>query len=351
MASVLERLEAFAAERRKEREDRNAGQGIGGATPATAPAVAAAPAEKPGSGGTGSPMLDDLASVAKTVGGTTATMFGMGGAMALDASNKASKYIFGGPGSGYIDHVVDRNIEAYKKAHGWGVSADPKPKAAGNPPSPVAEAKKKAAVAGQFEEGKPAASAENPMDKYGSVYEAAAAMTDKGFKRFVDKYGGQIPGLGYAEDAKTGKISRIIDNPELRSAGSMTVAEAHIAAGLKGSNESRGIEREKLAFEIDKFAKTNDMKDPQTILKLAAVLGGSVKQDEYDEKTGAKTTKEVPNVANGLKMLRELGYKGLPNLQAPKEKKKAPLPKIGEIVDGMKFKGGRPADPTNWEKI
>ena len=66
----------------------------------------------------------------------------------------------------------------------------------------------------------PAVNEEHPkLKKYNGDYYAALRdpklLTDEQFKDFVDKYGGKIPGLGYVQDPKTGKvIARVVHKPE-----------------------------------------------------------------------------------------------------------------------------------------
>jgi hypothetical protein len=48
--------------------------------------------------------------------------------------------------------------------------------------------------------------------KYGDIYGALRAMTDENFKKFVDKHGGEVPGIGYAINGQ-GMMTRMIERP------------------------------------------------------------------------------------------------------------------------------------------
>lgn len=112
--------------------------------------------------------------------------------------------------------------------------------------------------------------------------------------------------------------------------------------GIEGQKKT---EREKLAFEIDKFAKTTDMKDPLNILKLAATISPKKKQTTFDI-DGNPTVSEEPDISGGLKLLEDMGYK-LPAGIKPKPPIVNAMPKKGDtrttsdgtvgIFDGVRW--------------
>jgi hypothetical protein len=102
--------------------------------------------------------------------------------------------------------------------------------------------------------------------------------------------------------------------------GQKTVAAAHenaakfTAAAHQGEGAAnREVENRKLQFEIEKFAKSNNLKDPINFLKLAASI--APKKTSFDE-SGAPTVE--PDVNAGLTVLESLGYPAPPGIKSKK---------------------------------
>lgn len=167
----------------------------------------------------------------------------------------------------------------------------------------------------------PAAASRHPAEGYADPYAFAEAMVANPknlpkFKAWVDK--NDIPGLGYVENAETGEITPTISRPEPRGGmglgRDLTIGELEALGPYVNAREAAaarreglGIERQKLAFEIDKFARTNDMKDPQNFMKLVISVAPKTKVTTYDS-DGNATVEERPNLAAGAKFVQDMGY-------------------------------------------
>lgn len=66
----------------------------------------------------------------------------------------------------------------------------------------------------------------------GDIYTALrdpSVLSDKQFKKFVEIHGGELPGIGFIEDANTGKITRVAERP---STPEMNVTQANAMANM-----------------------------------------------------------------------------------------------------------------------
>ena len=207
-------------------------------------------------------------------------------------------------------------------------------------------------------------------ERYASPREALNNMPDAEYKTFADA-NKHVPGLGYVIDKKSGKLQRIIPasrrQPELPE---MNAEQLHAVAGLLGAiNQGRStaatearlgiegrraditenryaeqtdIERQKLAFEVDKLNKGSSLKDPMNFVKALDMFSPD-EVDEYGMKTGKK------NYMAGAEVLGAAGYPVPKGMKMP-EQKPIIAPKKGDVIKGYRFKGGNPADKNSWEK-
>jgi hypothetical protein len=91
----------------------------------------------------------------------------------------------------------------------------------------------------------------------GDIYAALRdpkAINDKQFKKFVELHGEELPGIGFIEDAKTGKITRVASKPEpppgmnvtqANAAANMITAQAHAKTAELGLAERKVQDTEK----------------------------------------------------------------------------------------------------------
>jgi len=114
--------------------------------------------------------------------------------------------------------------------------------------------------------------------------------------------------------------------------GQKVVAAAHenaakfTAAAHQGEGAAnREIENRKLQFEIEKFVKSNNLKDPINFLKLAASI--APKKTSFDE-SGAPTVE--PDVNAGLTVLESLGYPAPPGIKS--KKPPTPMERAKEVL-------------------
>lgn len=97
------------------------------------------------------------------------------------------------------------------------------------------------------------------LGKHGGDYYAAlldpAIFSDEQFKGFVNKHEKDIPGIGYVEDPKTKKLTRIASKPQTEeepmnvtqaeALSKMITAQGHLEAG-KGAREQAAVHRSAL---------------------------------------------------------------------------------------------------------
>jgi len=128
---------------------------------------------------------------------------------------------------------------------------------------------------------------EKNVDQYnGDIYTALRdpnGLSDKQFKAFVDTHGGSLPGIGYVEDPKTGKITRVAEKP---SAPEMTIdqadaqarmitANAHKLAGVEAGKERKAIADDKIAAQKrDQFAKALAISSPKETDPTTGIVTG-----------------------------------------------------------------------------
>lgn len=177
-----------------------------------------------------SPILQDVVGAGATLG--------MIGALPIAGANAIGEYITGGR-SKVADDIVDRNIALWKEAKGVGAPVAP------NKVAPVAQAQAPpiAPQNQEFKFGTPTAQpTAHPLDKFNNIYDALRALPDAKFKKYVDTYGDNTPGIGYITtiDPKTKKerIERITEDPASRQEP-MSLGEAEIATRLVGGIGAR----------------------------------------------------------------------------------------------------------------
>jgi hypothetical protein len=102
--------------------------------------------------------------------------------------------------------------------------------------------------------------------------------------------------------------------------------------------------------KFEQLLKTSDTKDPMNAYKMF-VSSPLMKWVPYTDENGIQTVKQVADMPKMIKVAKGLGIetKGLEDL-FPEEPTVSPLPKIGDIKNGYKFKGGNPNDQKNWVK-
>lgn len=91
---------------------------------------------------------------------------------------------------------------------------------------------------------------EHPLAKYKDEYEWLATLSDEGFKKFVDKHGNDVPGIGYISGQGPGKIERIIERPrpDQGGVGPMSVKEFEVRTRANELAEARKS-REQMAAD------------------------------------------------------------------------------------------------------
>lgn len=104
---------------------------------------------------------------------------------------------------------------------------------------------------------------------------------------------------------------------------------------MRTAGKAGGIEAAKLAWEVEKFSKENDIKNPLKFMELAAKI--APKKTSYDE-TGATTVE--PDTNAGLKILQEMGYtlpKGIKPIEQAKETEITARERLGRLnITGKK---------------
>jgi len=207
-------------------------------------------------------------------------------------------------------------------------------------------------------------------ERYASPREALNNMSDAEYKIFADEHK-HVPGLGYVIDEKSGKLQRIIPasvrekklpnmSPiQMRAYTGMissinqgrSAAASEARLGVEGRRaditekryeDMTNLEREKFAFEVDKFNQVSNLKDPMNFVKAVEMFSPD-EVDEYGTKTGKK------NYRAGGEALLAMGYPAPKGMKIP-DAVKSPPP-VGTVVKSYRFKGGNPADQKNWEKI
>jgi len=165
------------------------------------------------------------------------------------------------------------------------------------------------------------APAQNPVfaKHNGDVYAVLAdnkSVSDAKFKEIVNHADFNLPGVGYVEDPKTGKLTRVVERPQPQTESqpwenpNLTVNEriAMQNADTNSRHVGAGIDTEKrrLDFEIKKFADTNNMKDPINYLKVAASIFPKVKKTISTEQ--GIEEKEGPDIEAGIQYLEKIGF-------------------------------------------
>jgi hypothetical protein len=164
--------------------------------------------------------------------------------------------------------------------------------------------------------------------------------TGKKFKSWVDENQDRVSGMGYVEVAdgpNKGRIVPTISRPEPKQGGGYglgdavsqaesilgrrpTLGDMRDLAPILSNQRAADVESRKLAFEVEKFAKSNDMKDPINFMKVAASIAPKKKVTTYDD-AGNATTEEQPDLAAGVRAMESMGYKPPKGISAPVTKK------------------------------
>jgi hypothetical protein len=134
------------------------------------------------------------------------------------------------------------------------------------------------------------------------------AINDRQFKKFVELYGRELPGIGFIEDKATGKVTRLAEKPapppgmnvtQANAAANMITAQAHAktaetqAANTKLDRETKNNPEEKFYQAADKLSWTT-VPDPD--------IPGQVKQIR-DYEGGMRKAIEMGHVPPaGIKM-------------------------------------------------
>ena len=259
-----------------------------------------------------SPILQDVVGAGATLG--------MIGSLPIAGANAIGEYITGNR-SKVADDIVDRNIALYKEAKGIGASpvvATP------NQPAPVKQTPSAVVPPAVAPAVNPATVQAHPLDKYDNIYDALKALPDDKFRKYVDKYGDNTPGIGYITtiDPKTKKerIERITDNPANRQEP-MSLAEAEIATRLVGGigaredarasrQEANDIKRMGIQSQDESRKATQENLKEDNFLQLAKANAKKVvnqktfqEEDNYDDfilKTALTNPEIIPPQWKGV---------------------------------------------------
>ena len=128
------------------------------------------------------------------------------------------------------------------------------------------------------------------------------------------KEGANLNASRFAQEsvADQSKNAYGLENQRVASTAQVQAAK-YAADATRGEHvANRELENKKLEFEVSKFAKTNDMKDPINYLKLASSLAKRPTTDENG------VTVFVPDVEAGATVLEKLGYPAPAGIKVPK---------------------------------
>jgi hypothetical protein len=210
--------------------------------------------------------------------------------------------------------------------------------------APVAAAPAATTAPVQATPAAPAAATAHPAEGFPDEWAFAEHLvksdpSGKKFKSWVDENQDRVSGMGYVEVAdgpNKGRIVPTISRPETKQGGGYglgdavsqaesilgrrpTLGDMRDLAPILSNQRAADVESRKLAFEVEKFAKSNDMKDPMNVMKAAAIAGGVKKVTTYDENLNP-TVSEVPNIEEGLRNLSKWG-KLPPGVKVPEAPK------------------------------
>jgi len=304
------------------------------------PAVAGTPQKALGIDRARSPLMEDISQVAKTAGkgmlqGASLLNYGLAG---------ASDYVLGTEFKPGADKAVKQSLGIQETpVEKWKPIGTPPPKTS----TPISTPEQPPAIAATTGGISPSPAAQ-PV----GTQPVAAPVKPEGLKRWEDKDGvihieGKNLGIKPAETKsdtledlynKIEKDSRANNQGRLGGVGAKLMEEIKSKQlGIEGNapaTEQNKIEREKLKFEVDKFAQTNDMKEPANYLKALRDFAPKTKTVTYDADGNAVTT-EVPDLAASAKMLKEVGVEPPKSIAAELAKKqsaaKGAKPKEGEV--------------------
>jgi len=198
--------------------------------------------------------IEQNISGAKKAGAT----LGLGGAYVTDAANEALNYF---TGIEKAPSAVKTMQPVFNRA--WGIES---PKAPSMPPPnkrimlpPPEETLPEGYPKGIAPAATPAKATPFDLAKShnGDIYAALrdpGVLSDKQFKKFVEVHGESLPGIGFVEDANTGKITRVASRPatpemnvtQANTMANMITAQSHAkSAEAQAANAKLGIDERK----------------------------------------------------------------------------------------------------------
>lgn len=194
-------------------------------------------------------------------------------------------YLSGGGAEGLVDLTAKRMEDAGKRY--WGtennaeVSLPPAPPALGQTTEglPATTSLPKTPI-----EGKSIATASSTPSSF-DIYKALRdpkAINDKQFKKFVELHGKELPGIGFIEDEKTGKIFRIAEKPE--SPPGMNVTQANATANMITAQAHAKATELGLAEKKSQNTEKSEQKNLESFYKIYGrpIYNSEGKQEGYN---------------------------------------------------------------------
>ncbi len=103
----------------------------------------------------------------------------------------------------------------------------------------------------------------------GDIYAALRdpkAINDRQFKKFVELHGEELPGIGFIEDAKTGKIFRVAEKPE--SPPGMNVTQANATTNMINAQANAKAAELGLAEKKSQNTEKSEQKNLESFYKI-----------------------------------------------------------------------------------
>lgn len=111
----------------------------------------------------------------------------------------------------------------------------------------------------------PASSTPSSFDIYAALRDPKA-INDKQFKKFVELHGKELPGIGFIEDEKTGKIFRVAEKPE--SPPGMNVTQANATANMINAQANAKAAELGLAEKKSQNTEKSEQKNLESFYKI-----------------------------------------------------------------------------------
>ena len=198
------------------------------------------------------------------------------------------------------------------------------------------------------EQTKVAPTVEHPLSKKynGDIYAALRDekfLSNEQFKDFVDKHGNNVPGLGYIQDPKTGKvIARVAEKPEDQEVP-MNVTQAHAAAALMTAKAhgvgAQAYKEEQIRTKDEALQQKKDVDwENRWAPKITDPMTGQVSQDLQTGVVRAMMAgDEIPQSKKGIETNIKQGTAAYTKKFLQDKKNKEKMDKLGISVDDPNF--------------